>query len=907
LRDVRVENAVVEIGNANRLGFETTVDIEVSADLIDTEDAAADVGGELVKSGAEELTLRGVNSYSGGTTINAGTLRGNTDSLQGDIRNDALLIFDDFDEAGADGTYGGVISGTGAVEKVGTNEVTFSGDHSYTGGTTVREGTLRTTGLPSRSSDLTIESGAELIVDLTNAFPPPPDPPDPAPPRVFNLRGELNGSGTFVKRGPNEGMNLRGGGAFTGLTRIEGGTLTDASGALRGDIQFVQSGTETLTLAFDVRTSQTHSGAISGDGRVIKAGFGRLSLLGNNSYTGGTFLAGGTLIGTTSSIRGDVEVSGPAFRDFRNLLVFDQSFSGGFDGRISEVNPLFNALTLEKRGSGTVTLTNTVDATGGTTISQGRLDIDGILVTPPSSGNSIVPVSGATLGGTGFVLGNVRVEGIVSPGAQGQRGVLDVWSIDFESGSIFEVDIAEGDLGDTLQVLDSADLDGGLVRIQAASGSYATPSTVTILTANTLTGALEVETDFAFLDECLGTFVADVCQLSTGNSVQLAIRDNDNDLVSFAETQNQLTIAEVLELEAPGTPGSDMEDVFTSIRVIPTAEVLPMLDAVGAAPPFAVAGLPFALRPAAAGPEAALWRQMTFGRSGSASTFQPFEGDTGLGGWLDLWGSLGNLDGDGNSADVEYRSFGATLGVDYRLTKRISAGFAGGYSRSDIDLAGRDTEGDLDLAQGALYAGYVDPRFHLTASGRYGYSWNDSTRRIAFSDIDRTAKASFNSQDYGARAELGTSALRLGPVALAPLAAIDWAQLDRDGFSESGAMSLDLDVESDAITSLLSSVGASLRGVIDLGDDVAMMPELRAYWLHEFGDTDRLIRARLSGAVVSGSFDIIGAQVPRDRILAGLGWSASIGDVVRVFADYDVELASGLLAHELALTVRIHF
>ena len=38
---------------------------------------------------------------------------------------------------------------------------------------------------------------------------------------------------------------------------------------------------------------------------------------------------------------------------------------------------------------------------------------------------------------------------------------------------------------------------------------------------------------------------------------------------------------------------------------------------------------------------------MSFGRSGSARSFQPFEGDTGIGGWLDLWGSLGDLDGDG--------------------------------------------------------------------------------------------------------------------------------------------------------------------------------------------------------------------------------------------------------------------
>jgi outer membrane autotransporter protein len=135
----------------------------------------------------------------------------------------------------------------------------------------------------------------------------------------------------------------------------------------------------------------------------------------------------------------------------------------------------------------------------------------------------------------------------------------------------------------------------------------------------------------------------------------------------------------------------------------------------------------------------------------------------------------------------------------------------------------------------------------------------------------------------------------------------DWAQLRRDDFTESGATSLDLVVEDETLTSLLISAGGSLRGFFDLGDDVAMAAELRGFWLHEFGDVERPIRARLAGAEASGSFEILGAELPRDRILAGLGWSASIGDVVRVFADYDVALASGLLQHEATLAVRIHF
>jgi autotransporter-associated beta strand protein len=59
--------------------------------------------------------LAGANSYSGGTTVSSGILQGNTTSLQGAIANNARL---DFDQA-ADGTYSGLISGSGSLTKQG--------------------------------------------------------------------------------------------------------------------------------------------------------------------------------------------------------------------------------------------------------------------------------------------------------------------------------------------------------------------------------------------------------------------------------------------------------------------------------------------------------------------------------------------------------------------------------------------------------------------------------------------------------------------------------------------------------------------------------------------------------------------------------------------------------------------
>ncbi|MCX6051067.1 MAG: autotransporter-associated beta strand repeat-containing protein [Campylobacterales bacterium] len=49
--------------------------------------------GALNKSGVGVLTLSGANIYSGGTTVNGGTLKGNATSLQGNITNNSIVEF----------------------------------------------------------------------------------------------------------------------------------------------------------------------------------------------------------------------------------------------------------------------------------------------------------------------------------------------------------------------------------------------------------------------------------------------------------------------------------------------------------------------------------------------------------------------------------------------------------------------------------------------------------------------------------------------------------------------------------------------------------------------------------------------------------------------------------------------
>jgi len=94
--------------------------------------------GSLIKNGVGVLTLSGTNTYTGGTLINGGGIAGTTSSLQGLIVNNTTLTFNQT----VDGVFNGSIAGSGTVTKLGAGNATFGSFNSYTGLTTVGQGTL---------------------------------------------------------------------------------------------------------------------------------------------------------------------------------------------------------------------------------------------------------------------------------------------------------------------------------------------------------------------------------------------------------------------------------------------------------------------------------------------------------------------------------------------------------------------------------------------------------------------------------------------------------------------------------------------------------------------------------------------------------------------------------------------
>ncbi|EJK6093968.1 autotransporter-associated beta strand repeat-containing protein, partial [Salmonella enterica] len=167
-----------------------------------TFDNAIGGSGNVVKSGADTLTLSGSNSYTGGTTISGGTLvASNVEALgTGDVTNNATL------ELNTGGDFINNIGGTGRVEKSGDDVLTLSGANSYSGGTLISDGTLVASNVDALGSG-DVTNNATLEMNTGGDF-------------INNI----GGTGRVEKSG-DDTLTLSGSNTYTGGTLISDGTL----------------------------------------------------------------------------------------------------------------------------------------------------------------------------------------------------------------------------------------------------------------------------------------------------------------------------------------------------------------------------------------------------------------------------------------------------------------------------------------------------------------------------------------------------------------------------------------------------------------------------------------------------------------------------------------------------------
>ncbi|MCH9957097.1 fibronectin-binding autotransporter adhesin ShdA [Salmonella enterica] len=286
-------------------------------------------GGQIVKSGSDELIVTGANDYSGGTTISGGALTADhADSLgSGDIDNSGVLKV-------GEGELENTLFGSGSLVKTGTGELTLNGDNDYSGGTTIDDGVLIADNADSLGTGAVANNGVLQVGE-------------------GELKNTLSGTGSLVKIGTGE-LTLNGDNTYSGGTTITGGTLTADHADSLGSGDIDNSG------VLKVGEGELKN-TLFGSGSLVKTGTGELTLSGDNTYSGGTTITGGTLIAASVNALGSGDI------DNSGVLKVGE-------GELK--NTLFGSGSLVKTGTGVLTLSGDNTYSGGTTISDGTLIAD---------------------------------------------------------------------------------------------------------------------------------------------------------------------------------------------------------------------------------------------------------------------------------------------------------------------------------------------------------------------------------------------------------------------------------------------------------------------------------------------------------------------------------------------------
>ncbi len=404
-----------------------------------------------------------VNAGSAAVTLGASIALGNAQTwtnnssnaltVSGTVANGGYLLT----TAGSGATaISGIISGVGGLTKSGTGTLTLTAANSYTGTTTIDNGSvvIGTGGALANnaSATITVNNGGTLTFGRSDMFGTHIVAMNA--PIVINAGGVVTNNGSFFNS--------------LGLVTLNGGTLTAVGGkdatwpsyGLKGTVTAGGATTSTISASgtnagialgedtvlgttFDVGAGSTlnvsaallngrTAASVSQASYLTKIGTGTLTLSGSNSYTGGTTISNGTLaINSDNSLStsGSLTFSGAStLLETANVtnsraIVVNSGVTGatidtGSYTFTQSAGINTNGGTLTKSGTGTLTLNgNTITGGGVLDITAGQVNISGTV----ALGTTNLKVENSRTMVIGY--GSVTTGGSITLGSGSQLGI----------------------------------------------------------------------------------------------------------------------------------------------------------------------------------------------------------------------------------------------------------------------------------------------------------------------------------------------------------------------------------------------------------------------------------------------------------------------------------------------------
>jgi autotransporter-associated beta strand protein len=909
-----------EVGITNASGNLQTIGMDLTAGDVLKVDAAAngiEISGvisgnsELTKNGSSTLTLSGNNTYSGLTTISAGTLAlgGTAGAIISNVSVDSGATFavNRTNEA----LISNIISGAGSFAQIGSGVTRLQAINTHTGGTTISSGKLWVEAPQALGTGNVAINGGKLLATSSQE-------------RIMgnqtlSIGGNLDWTGgriAFYATGTSplaQDLKINVAGNFTVST--PGNATFDFS-----EVQALDSGVYTLVSTNGTVTAENGKfTAVHGEHTKILGSFTTT----NNSVlyavtgaesTGPNIQNNG---GPNTPIMADYISAGPTITIGESNLLKSYLFrnndsltiqSGGqltvtsgtlgvqSGSSVVSGGMLKTPGNLNKTGAGELDLESDTNVNGVATVVDGVLAVNGRL-----AATEVIVDPLATLGGAGLIVApNVVVNGFLSPG--NSPGTLSVaGNLVLTGANATVIEIASPTNFDRIVVSGQATL-GGTLEAESYEGAKITPGTrYDFLQAGSIVGEFD---SIVVPDGLRWRFL----NLGTVGSLLFG----PESFVPYALNPNQRNVAKALDTFILATEG-DAVTVGTALDSL-TAEQFPaVFDQIMPGFYESLANIAIeqtytqtqllsqrlgTLRLGATGFQAiGLSQPIKYDKDGKstadAKTASPIVEstiDTNWNAWVMANGEFSISRGLVGVPSYNNNAGGFLVGADYRLSENFVAGLFAGYEYSYAKYnGGSSTQGNSALF--GLYGSYTHvDGYYADAIVSGGYTGFQTRRSIEFGAIDRTARANPDSGQFSAALNLGKD-FEVGKFTLGPIIGAQYTYAGIGGFTETGADSLDLALGQQNANSLRTNLGARLAYNWEVASNITLIPEVRGFWMHEFLNEPRNINSALEGG--SGpSFDYVTSAPYSNSVFGGAGISAKVGDRWSASAFYNVNFGA---------------